>query len=389
MGRRGGARSNRPARDIMAPEARRTVLSNPLATQSARMWIAALALIGLAGSLAGCGGGTPSTPPQAATQATAPAAVADEPLPPPAFETGLPEAVRSQLGKPFTGDLDGMVARRMIRVGATFNRTFYFVDNGVQRGVAYEFGRAFEDELNKKLKTGNARINVVFVPLPRDLLARALMEGKVDLVVAQVTVRPELQALVDFTNPTRTNVSEVVVTGPGAPAIGSEDDLSGRDVYARKDSKYYDEPGRPEREAESQGHVAGRHPGDPRQPRRRRRARDGQRGPHPDHGRRRLHGGVLEAGLHEPHRPHRGGPPHGRESRRAHPKGQPEARRRAQRVPGEIRPRDGVRQHGGEAVSREHEVREAGHLRSASARSSWPWSITSRSTAASTSWTTC
>ena len=68
MGRRGGARSNRPARDIMAPEARRTVLSNPLATQSARMWIAALALIGLAGSLAGCGGGTPSTPPEAATQ---------------------------------------------------------------------------------------------------------------------------------------------------------------------------------------------------------------------------------------------------------------------------------------------------------------------------------
>jgi len=214
-------------------------LSNPLASQSARMWFVALALMGLAGSLAGCGAGTPSTPPGDATKTNAPADAADEPLPPRAFETGLPEAVRAQLGKPFTGDLDGMVARRMIRVGATFNRTFYFVDNGVQRGVAYEFGRAFEDELNKKLKTGNARISVVFMPLPRDLLARALMEGKVDLVVAQVTVRPELQALVDFTNPTRTNVSEVVVTGPGAPAIGSEDDLSGRDVYARRDSKYY------------------------------------------------------------------------------------------------------------------------------------------------------
>ncbi len=70
-------------------------------------------------------------------------------------DAGLPEAVRAQLGRPFTGDLDGMVARRMIRVGATFNRTCYFVDNGVQRGLAYEFGRAFEDELNKKLKTGN------------------------------------------------------------------------------------------------------------------------------------------------------------------------------------------------------------------------------------------
>ena len=145
--------------------------------------------------------------------------------------------MRAHLFEPFTGDLDQMVERRLIRVGVTFNRTFYFVDKGVQRGMAYEMGQAFEDQLNKKLKTTNAtKVNVVFVPLPRDVLASALTEGKVDLVVAQVTIRPELQAIVDFTNPTRTNVSEVVVTGPGAPAIASVDDLSGKDVYARKDS---------------------------------------------------------------------------------------------------------------------------------------------------------
>ena len=105
-------------------------------------------------------------------------------------------------------------ARRMIRVGVTFNRTFYFVDKGVQRGAIYEYGKLFEDELNKKLKTGNAKINVVFVPLPRDLLGRALTTARWTSSWRQVTIRPELQALVDFTNPTRTNVSEVVVTGP-------------------------------------------------------------------------------------------------------------------------------------------------------------------------------
>jgi membrane-bound lytic murein transglycosylase MltF len=209
--------------------------------------------MGLAGVTAGCGGqGTPSEsakPADAAKPAdqvpaqgtAAPAAAEDAPLPPPAFESGLPEGVRAMLAKPFTGDFDEMVARRMIRVGVTFNRTFYFVDNGVQRGVAYEFGKLFEDELNKKLKTELAtKINVVFVPLPRDLLGRALTEGRVDLVIAQVTIRPELQAQVDFTNPTRTNVSEVVVTGPGAPALASADDLSGKEVYARKDSKYFE-----------------------------------------------------------------------------------------------------------------------------------------------------
>ncbi len=144
------------------------------------------------------------------------------------------------LGKTFTGDLDQMVARRMIRVGVTFNRTFYFVDHGVQRGMAYEFGKAFEDELNKKLKTGLAeKVNVVFVPLPRPRLPAALKEGTVDLVMAQVTIRPEVQELADFTNPTRTNVSEVVVTSPSAPPIASVDDLSGKDVYARKDGKDY------------------------------------------------------------------------------------------------------------------------------------------------------
>jgi len=225
-------------------------MSVPPAPRSSRTWLAAIAIAALVSTIAGCGGGEPSTPADTAKPAAAPAAApepaaapaddADAPLPPPAFESELPEGVRNLIAKPFTGDFDEMVARRMIRVGVTFNRTFYFVDNGVQRGVAYEYGKLFEDELNKKLKTGNTKVNVVFVPLPRDLLGRALTEGRVDLVIAQVTIRPELQALVDFTNPTRANVSEVVVTGPGAPAIASADDLSGKDVYARKDRKYYE-----------------------------------------------------------------------------------------------------------------------------------------------------
>jgi membrane-bound lytic murein transglycosylase MltF/predicted small lipoprotein YifL len=212
-------------------------------------WLAATAIVAGSMTIAGCGGSGPAEPADTAKPAdqaaapqpaAAPADDPDAPLPPPAFETALPDAVRSMLGKTFTGDFDEMVARRMIRVGVTFNRTFYFVDQGVQRGSAYEFGKAFEDELNKKLKTGNTKVNVIFMPLPRDLLGRALTEGKIDLAVAQVTIRPELQAVVDFTNPTRTNVSEVVVTGPSGPAIASADDLAGKDVYVRKDSKYFE-----------------------------------------------------------------------------------------------------------------------------------------------------
>jgi len=213
---------------------------------TSRAPLVALALGCVVGVLAGCGREASNAPAGAAAPSSPPTATAkpatdaaDAPLPPPAYEAALPEAVRAVLTNKFTGDFDQMVARRLVRIGVTFNRTFYFVDHGEQRGVSYELGKAFEDDLNKKLKTGDKKVSVYFVPLPRDLLASALTEGKVDLVAAQITVRPELQALADFTNPTRTNVSEVVVTGPRAPAITSVDDLSGKEVYARKDTKYY------------------------------------------------------------------------------------------------------------------------------------------------------
>jgi membrane-bound lytic murein transglycosylase MltF len=174
---------------------------------------------------------------EVAAPVPAPEAAADASIAPPAYESALPQEVRGHLLDKFTGDLDQMIARRLVRVGVAPNRTFYFVDKGVQRGAAYEMGVAFEAYLNQKLGTKPAaKVNVVFVPLPRDQMGAALTEGRVDLVVAQVIVRPELQAVVDFSNPVRENVREVVVGGPGAPAVASVDDLSGKAVYARKDS---------------------------------------------------------------------------------------------------------------------------------------------------------
>jgi membrane-bound lytic murein transglycosylase MltF len=139
----------------------------------------------------------------------------------------------------FTGDLDAMVKRRMIRAGVVYSRTHYFVDKGVQRGAAYESLKLFEDQINARYKTGTLKVGVVFVPMSRDALLPALVDGKVDIVAAMLTVTPDRQKLVDFSDPTRTNVSEIVVTGPGAPAIAKVEDLSGKDVFVRTSSSYY------------------------------------------------------------------------------------------------------------------------------------------------------
>ena len=123
--------------------------------------------------------------------------------------------MRGLIDKPLTGDLDALVARRLIRVAVVFNRTHYFVDRGQQRGLTYESFKLFEDDLNAKVKSGNLKVNVVFVPMPREQMPAALLSGKVDLVAAMVTVTPEREKLAAFSEPTRTGVAEVVVTGPG------------------------------------------------------------------------------------------------------------------------------------------------------------------------------
>jgi membrane-bound lytic murein transglycosylase MltF len=144
-----------------------------------------------------------------------------------------------QITKPWTGDLDGMVERRMVRVLTAFSKTQYFVDRGTPRGTAYDQGRLLEDELNRTLSAGHLKIQVQFVPLSRAVLLPALIEGKGDIVMADLTVTPERQAKVDFTEPWIDRVNEIVVTSPGGPAIATVDDLSGKDVFVRESSSYY------------------------------------------------------------------------------------------------------------------------------------------------------
>jgi membrane-bound lytic murein transglycosylase MltF len=193
----------------------------------AKIELAAVVLGGLA-SLISCGGGNP--PAQKTTQTTLPAAD---------VATKLPVSVRDVVLKSFTGDLDEIVKRRAVRLGVTFNRTFYFVDRGVQRGVAYEYGELMEQRLNEYFRTDNSnRIHVMFVPLPRETLLSALVHGQVDIVAAQVPVTNELKKYVAFSDPTRKKVNQIVVSGPGAAKITSVDDLAGKEVFAREFGGY-------------------------------------------------------------------------------------------------------------------------------------------------------
>jgi membrane-bound lytic murein transglycosylase MltF len=140
----------------------------------------------------------------------------------------------------WTGDLDKMIARRQIRVLLVHSKTFYFIDRGRQRGATYDFMRLFEDDLNRRLKTGNLRVQVVFIPVGRDELIKGLVEGRGDIAAANLTITPERREQVDFADPLGSGVNEIVVTGPASPPIRTAQDLSGQEVFVRQSSSYYE-----------------------------------------------------------------------------------------------------------------------------------------------------
>jgi membrane-bound lytic murein transglycosylase MltF len=138
----------------------------------------------------------------------------------------------------WTGDFDGMTERRMVRVLTVYSKTLYFVDKGTPRGTAYDQGKLLEAALNPAA-SGHLKINIQFVPMSRDELIPALLDGRGDIIMADMTVTPERQKSVTFTEPWIAGVSEIVVTGPAGPAITSTDDLSGQEIFVRESSSYY------------------------------------------------------------------------------------------------------------------------------------------------------
>jgi membrane-bound lytic murein transglycosylase MltF len=139
----------------------------------------------------------------------------------------------------WTGDLDGMSERRLVRVLTVYSKTLYFIDKGTPRGTAYDQGKLLEDYVNKGVGTSQLRINVQFVPLSRDELIPALLEGRGDVIMADMTVTPERKQRVDFSAPWIDGVDEIVVTSPDGPAVESVDDLSGKEVFVRESSSYF------------------------------------------------------------------------------------------------------------------------------------------------------
>ena len=184
--------------------------------------VAALLLVACSKKQAPAESATPSPAADTTEKAAAPAA---------AQQTA---DANMKLPAPFgrrTDDLAAMLKGRNIRALVIINPVDFFYSSGHPMGVTYEALRELESYVNTKYKTGTFQVKVSFIPLRPDELEAALMQGVGDIVAYPLIVTPERQQKVAFTVPLRSDVKQVIVSGPNFGALSSVDELSGKEVF--------------------------------------------------------------------------------------------------------------------------------------------------------------
>src|SRR6516164_11079848 len=102
--------------------------------------------------------------------------------------------------KPWTGDFDKMLERRMLRIYAPFSRSLYYNDKGRERGIAVELARDWERYINVKYakQLGKRPLTIYVAPATRDKLLPYLTEGLGDVAIGNLTITDERLREVDF-----------------------------------------------------------------------------------------------------------------------------------------------------------------------------------------------
>lgn len=187
--------------------------------------------------LPGCGG-TADAPAPAPAPTPAPAAPTREPIGEAEAQPPLSSAALAAAKTPVKGDLDAMATRGHIRILVSPSRTYYSVDQNLQRGATYDAGVAFARFVSARVGAGRAPLSVIFIPTPEDTLVADLLAGRGD-VAANLRQTFERDDQVAFATPTLTGIRELVITGPGQRPIVSLEDVAGRAIHVRKSSDHY------------------------------------------------------------------------------------------------------------------------------------------------------
>ncbi len=170
----------------------------------------------------------------------APLLPAQEPESPTESAEEPDDPILDQALTPWTGDLDGIMERGMLRVAVPYGLSTYFMDGPDQRGHTYDNIMAFEQSVKKRLGKEAVNLTLVILPTNRARLLPMLTEGRADLAAGTITITEDRRALVDFSDPFQTEIREVLVVGPAAPEINTAEDLLNSAVYLRPSTSFFE-----------------------------------------------------------------------------------------------------------------------------------------------------
>jgi membrane-bound lytic murein transglycosylase MltF len=182
--------------------------------------------------LSACGGDPAPVAPVAPVAPAAPV-VADIPR-----SEGRVVATESDMRvlEPFTGDLDALTERGVVRVLVAPGRTHFDVSGNLQRGRTVDAAEAFERFVNQRIAPRT--ISVMLIATSETALISDVIAGQGD-IGANVLRTFERDDRVAFAKPMRAAVREVIVTGPGSAPLVSLEDVGGRAVHVRKNSDHH------------------------------------------------------------------------------------------------------------------------------------------------------
>ncbi|NVJ07325.1 transporter substrate-binding domain-containing protein [Myxococcus sp. AM001] len=131
--------------------------------------------------------------------------------------------------KRFTGDLDGIRKRGVLRVLTRNSAVSYYLHRGDQAGFDYHLANMIAKELGVRLE--------IVVPPTFDQLIPWLTEGRGDLIAAAMTDTAARRERVSFSRP-YLYTDEVLVQRSGAPKLASLEALKGKTVHVPKGTSH-------------------------------------------------------------------------------------------------------------------------------------------------------
>lgn len=161
--------------------------------------------------------------------------------------------VIERVSVPRFGDLSEIRKRRRLRVLVQYSNTNFFFDGPDFHGFDYEIMTGYEQFLNASVSKHSERIVFNFVVKPFSELLTDLNNGYGDIAVANLTITPEREGIVQFTQPYLSSVNEVVVHNNSIEDIATLDDLSGQDMFLLSGSSFTQHMDTFNQELESRG----------------------------------------------------------------------------------------------------------------------------------------